>query len=222
MSRALPRFRRFNPTLPLVGLAQGVVLYRIFGRLEGQLTVSTFMYLGPNNSPTQGQLTTLLAAISAGVFAPYIACLSGDWGTGVEEHLDVVHRNDIQGVVSTANAGAVGGRANGHLPTEVAAVISRYTVFKGQHGRGRVSLPGIATADVTASTITAAGLLTAMTALGTQLLAGRSDGTNVWTSCIGQRQTATPRTIQAAAVIVKYVNRPILGTIRRRKLGRGK
>jgi hypothetical protein len=222
MSRAVPRFHRTNAPLPLVGNNNGVVLYRIFGQLEGQMTISTFMFSSANNAPTQGQLTALLTAISAGVFPVYRLCLSNDWGGNNKETLDVVHRNDISGILTTANSASAGGRAAGHLPTEMAAVMIRYTAVKGQHGRGRVSLPGIALGDVTASVISSGTLLTALTNLQTQLLGTYSDGTNTWVHCIGSRQPTSHGLVTAFAPVTRYVTKVLLGTVRRRKIGRGK
>lgn len=222
MSRAQPRFRRTNPPLPVVGNNNGVVLYRIFGQVEGQMTISTFMYSSSNNAPTQAQLTTLLSAIQTAIFPLYGSCISIDWGGNNKETLDVVHRNDISGLISTANGGAFGTRAAGHLPTEVSAQLIRYTAFKGQHGRGRVSIPAIATADVTASSISSGTLITALANLTTALLVARSDGTNNWTHCIGSRIPISPKLVTNFAPVVRYVNKTLLGTIRRRKIGRGK
>ena len=222
MSRAQPRFHRTNPPLPVVGNSQGVVKYSIRGKLDQQLTITTFMFLGPNNAPTGAQLTTLLTNIQAAVFPKYGLCVSSDWGGGNLETLDVVHRNDIGGVVSGANGGATGNRAAGHMPSEVAAQVIRYTTTKGQHGRGRYSLPGIATADVTGSSISAATLLTAIGNLNTALLGNFSDGTNIWVHCIGQRSTISPKLVVNAQPVNRFVIPTLLGTIRRRKVGRGK
>jgi len=221
MSRASPRFHRINPSLPAVGSTQGVALYRIWGAIEAQLTINTFMYLAPVNNPTQAQLTTLLTSISSIVFSVYKACLSTDW-TLTKETLDVVHRVDINGVVSTANVPSAGGRPAGHMPTEVAVVLNRRTAFKGQHGRGRVSLPAISTADVGASSILGAALPTALNNLRSSMLVGASDGANSWVPCIGQRTNVSPKFVVGAAILTAVTFDTLLGTIRRRKIGRGK
>lgn len=222
MSKANPRYHRNNPPLPAVGTQNTIVLYRIIGQLEGQMTISTFMFSAGVSSVTTGQLTTLLSAIQTGIFPNYSACLSIDWGGNNKETLDVVNRNDIQGVLSTANGGAFGTRSAGHVPTEVAAVCIRYTPFKGQHGRGRVSLPGLAQADVTNSIISSAVLVSKISALTSSTLAAYSDGTNTWHHCIGQRSTTSPKLVVGFGLVTNYVNKVLLGTIRRRKIGRGK
>lgn len=220
MSRAVPRFRRNNPSLPAVGTGN-VVVYKIVGTIEGQLTINTFMYQGAVPSPTQAQLTTLLTNISIGMFAKYVACISIDW-TCTLESLDVVSATIFNGVKTTANAGLGGSRAAGHEPTEVAAVLIRRTAVKGQHGRGRVSLPAIATADVSLSRISAGAITVALNALGTEMLVSFSDGTNTWNPCVGQRMLASPRLVIGASPLTAVTVDSLLGTVRRRKIGRGK
>lgn len=221
MSRASPRFHRVNPSLPTVGSTQGVVLYKVVGSIESQLTINTFYYLGPVNNPTLTQLTTLLTAISSLIFSNYKACLSADWSL-TRETLDVVHRVDINGVISTANVPAAGGRPALHEPTEIAVIILRKSAFKGQHGRGRISLPGISTSDVGASTIIGTALPTALVGLRGQMVLTASDGVNTWTPCIAQRTNISPHFIVAAAPITTTSHNLLLGTVRRRKIGRGR
>jgi len=222
MSRASPRFRRVSPSLPLVGSTNNAVVYKVQGQIEGQMTISTFLYSGQVPSPTQAQLTALLANIHTSLWAAYRSCISVDWAT-VKERVDVVHRNDISGVDSFASAGSGGTRAAGHLPTEVAIQLIRYSAVKGQHGRGRVSIPGVASADVTGSNISAGTLVTALNALVTQILTSVTDGSgNTYVSAIGQRSTTSPKLIVGVSPVTRIVVPTLLGTIRRRKIGRGK
>lgn len=221
MSRALPRFHRSNPPLPSVGTTNGVVLYRMIGSLEGQLTVTTFYFSSGVAAPTPAQLTTLLTNISTNLANQYATNISSDW-TITRETLDVVHRADLAGVLSTARAGQAGGRAGGHLPTENAMVLVRYTAVKGQHGRGRIGLPPPAPADVTASRVSAAGLITTLNTLATQMLVTASDGANTWTPCSVQRATVPPKLVVGFSPLTRIVVNTLLGTVRRRKIGRGK
>jgi len=222
MSRASPRFRRVSPPLPLLGPTNGAVVYKIFGTIEGQMTMSSFFYAAAVNNPTTGQLTTLLANIHTSLWAAYRSCISVDWAT-VKERVDVVHRNDLAGVDSFTVAGSGGTRSAGHLPTEVAIQLIRYSAVKGQHGRGRVSIPGVPTADVTGSNISAGTLVTALNTLVTQILTTVTDGGgNTYTSSICQRATGSPKLVIGSAPIVRMTVPTLLGTIRRRKIGRGK
>lgn len=220
MSRANPRYRRINPLGLAVG-AGGVVEYICQGSIEGQMTINTFYYYAPVAAPSPTQLVNLETAISTIMFPRIAACVSSDW-TCVRELLNVVHRNDLLGVVNVFNAGNAGTRPATHLPTEVAAVVLKKTLLKGQHGRGRISLPAINPADVTASTITNAVLKTNLTNLCTAMLTANSDGTNNWTPCVATRSTVTPKLVTNYSLLTVAVPDYVLGTVRRRKLGRGK
>lgn len=221
MSRANPRFRRVNPPLPAVGTTNGIVQYQIRGSIEGQLTITSFFYSAAVPAPTPAQLATLRGNISLALLAKYALCVSIDWSLTVEV-LNVVHRNDLFGNSSTANVPTNGGRAPGHLPTEVAAVLNKATAVKGQHGRGRIGLPAIAVADVTASRIVAAAEVTALGNLAGAMLATATDGVNTWTPCLGQRGAASPKLIVGFSPLTAVTANLLLGTIRRRKIGRGK
>lgn len=221
MSRANPRFHRSNPPLFPVGTTNGVVQYVVQGSIEGQMTLSTFMYVAAVPLPSTTQLTTLLTNISAGLFVAYKNLISGDWTT-TQELLKVVHRNDVATVISTARAGTVGGTVGAHAPTEIAGIFIRQTPIKGQHGRGRVSIPAIPSVHYTASNWSGVGLAALQSSFMSAALATASDGTNTWTPCVGQRGTASPRLVTNYATISSWRADLLLGTIRRRKVGRGK
>lgn len=221
MSRANPRFRRINPNLPLVGANNGVVQYVVQGQIENQMTLSTFMYAAPVPTPTLTQQTTLLTNISNGLFPAYKNLISADW-TAVRELLRVVHRNDLSTVQSVARTGTAGGRPAGHAPTEVAGIFLRVTAFKGQHARGRVSIPAVSLTDVTASSWVGVALAALQLLFDSAALATASDGTNTWTPCIGQRGATPPKLIVGFASVTSYAASTLLGTVRRRKIGRGK
>jgi hypothetical protein len=220
MSRANPRFRRINAPLPLVGASNGVVEFVFKGSIEGQQTINTFYYSGAVPAPTQGQLTTLSNNILTNLTTTYKAMLSADW-LGNSSILNVVHRNDIMGIVGFSILAAPGTGPAGHEPTTVAGLIIRRSGVKGQHGRGRVSIPAVPTGWVTASQLTLAAGLTAYNNFETAMALTASDGTNTWTPCIAQRAAASPRLVIGFAPVVSVTTNPLLGTIRRRRLGRG-
>lgn len=221
MSRANPRFHRVNPNLPLVGASNGVVQYVIQGQIEGQMTLSTFMYSAAVTTLSLTAAQTLLTNISNGLFPSYKNLISSDW-TCVRELLRMVHRNDVPTNISTNRFATAGGRPALHEPTEVAGIFNRTSLIKGQHGRGRVSIPAISTADVSASNWTGAAITTNILLFQSAALATASDGTNTWTPCIGQRGTGSPRLIVGFSPIATVLVNNLLGTIRRRKIGRGK
>jgi hypothetical protein len=221
MSRANPRFRRVNPNLPLVGTTNGVVMYVIQGVIENQMTINTLMYSSAVPNPTNTQLATLLTNISANIISSFKALISADWNI-TQELLKVVHRNDIATVTLLTHANNIGTRPAGHEPTEVAGVTLKYSGVKGQHGRGRMSTPGVYTGDVTNSQWTGATITTNQGVFNAAALLTASDGSNTWTPCIGQRGSTPPRLIVGFTPIVKFSQPILLGTIRRRKIGRGK
>lgn len=220
MSRANPRYKRINPSGTSVsGLT--AVEYLIYGLIEGQLTINVFYYVANSTVLTNTNLVAALTAMSTNTFAKYKACISVDW-TCTKEVLNVVSINTQLGVVSTANAGAAGGRTTPHLPTENAIILIKRSTLKGQHGRGRISLPAVAAADVTGSTITVAAELTALGLLATAMASTLTDGVNQYTPAVAQRSTASPKLVTFYSAITSVTVNPVIGTIRRRRLGRGK
>lgn len=221
MSRANPRFHRINPLPAPVNPTFGVVRYFIQGLHSGQMTINIFDYINSVPAPTQTELTTLLGNISAGVFPAYVAVLSNEWSC-VREGLLVVHRNDIQGVFSATNVGILGGTVSAALDTEMAVVGIKYTLIKGQHGRGRISLPAVPSSAVTGSRVTSIPFGTDLIVLGTSMTLARSDGVSNWIPCVSVRSATPPHLAAFASGITRIAWTPLLGTIRRRKIGRGK
>jgi hypothetical protein len=220
MSRLNPRYHRINPLGTAVGVTNGLVRYILQGSIESQMTIIEIDFWAAVPAPTVNTLTTLLTNISAGVFASLKNLSSADW-TCVAEMLGCIHLNNVMGVKSVTNAGTAGGRAAGHEPTEVAQPILKLTGLKGQHGRGRISIPAIATADVVGSQITAAAWNTAESTFATNVQAGFSDGAATWYPCVSTRVKGA-QTFQYFSPVTSWRKSTYLGTIRRRKIGRGK
>lgn len=221
MSRAVPRYHRTNPSLPAVANTECVVVVRVIGKIENQTTMNTFYYFAPVNPPSALQIGTVGTNWQVSFAALYTACISADW-TWVQTRVDVVSRNDLSGVSIVNLAGTAGSRAAGHEPTQMGIVIRRGTTVKGQHGRGRFTLPAPASADITNSTVTSGALITALTNLENALINTVSDGVNNWTPCIAQRSPNSPKLVTGRAQINSYLANLVLGTIRRRKIGVGR
>ncbi len=218
MSKANPRFRRNNPSLPVV--LNNVWRVRMIGTVEGQLTINTFFYLD-TNGPNTGTVTIANSLVTAfmgagGVEPLYIACMSADWS--LQGYTVDSPNNPFLSTVQ-GTFGAVGGGPNGHEPTTVGVVISRFSAIKGQCGRGHITLPAVPTAWVTASTLTNT---TAHTALANKLSADLVQGGNTFTPCIYSRAGSHYQPQKGAAAVEAALVRTTLGTVRRRKLGRGK
>jgi hypothetical protein len=117
-----------------------------------------------------------------------------------------------------------GGVAGNSLPGPVASVTTKYTALKGQHGRGRYyggSVPiSFCTPAVDPNTLNA-GALAAYVNYNLGLLAPLAAGGVNWALAVSLRP-APPLTLvtNAALVTILQTEQP-LGTVRRRREGRG-
>lgn len=221
MSRANPRYRRLNaPGLPLLA-GNAIGRYIIQGTLNNQMTINSLDFFAAAPSLSTTSLSTLLGAISTALFAKYKACLSTDW-VCVRELFNIIHRNDIVGALTTLNAGATGTIASPSFDSEIAITIQKKTILKGQHGRGRMSLPAVPTNAVSESVVNGAALLANLNAFTAQLTMTASDGVATWTSCVSTRAANPPRLANGYELILNAQFNTLLGTVRRRKIGRGK
>lgn len=223
MSRKNPRFHRVNPVLPPA--TGNVFQVSLIGAIENQLTINNFYYQDGNQaliggaSPTESDMAN--AFIGTGPYSQIRQASSTDWTSLTLRVACISQPARIPWIVQLGppNAGTITG---GHEPTTVAAIISRYTGTRGQSGRGRVYLPGVPTANVASSSITAAGV-TAYNAVVSSMLA----------TLTGTTRSFTPGLVSRRGVVLSQGNFPfapltsgqlrtVLGTVRRRRLGRGK
>jgi len=220
MSRANPRFRRVSANLPVLG-ATTTVQIALLGTIEGQIVMSTFAWQAPTAAPTPAQLSALVTAFDTAYRTKYLTCMSNDY-TMSGYRLTVTSNNTTQGVNSNLGTGVVGTGGGGHQPTEIATTITRQSAIKGQHGRGRLGLPAVPLAAVINSTLAVGAYRTGLTSLTAQMLLTLSDGVNTWTPVITQRSTASPKLVIGASPVIGSTFDLVVGTIRRRKIGRGK
>jgi hypothetical protein len=218
MSRKNPRFRRANPAPPPLG---GLNLYQlqVFGSIEGQMTLNNFYYMDAGTAPVGNQELDLLATWIAANQGAFLAAISSDWTlTGYKvQMLNLPNRAPY--FAPQAPPVAATGPA-GHEPTTVAVVCWRYTALKGQSGRGRFYMPAVPTTWVTSSTVTAAGGIAAYNAAA--LIADTAiTGNRVYVAALANRIRAGVAAITGQPVQHSGF-RPLLGTIRRRRIGRGK
>lgn len=221
MSRANPRYRRTNPSGVPVGSTYGVVRYVVQGQFQGQMTISIFDYVGAVPGPNTTQLTTLRTNIGALIITPYRACCATDWQITAERVIPV-HSNVFAGVNYFGNSGLFGTGGSASMDTEVAVIINKKTGLKGQHGRGRLSMPAVPSGAVTQSNVTLAGAITAYNNLIAAMLPGVSDGANTWNPVVSQRGLAAPRLVTNWSLLLSCTLNTLMGTIRRRRIGRGK
>jgi len=218
MSRANPRFRRQNQKLPVP--TSNVYRVRLLGSFENQLTSNSFYFFdgNPFASTTLTNLQNLSTAIgAAGSLIPkYVAAISVDW------HLTgYIIDSPTSPSLAALNVQqiTVGGGPAGHEPTEVAAPFIRYSSVKGQCGRGRFSLPAVPTSWVTGSNTTTN---TAYFALATEVLVNLTAGADTFHPCIFSRNGSRAFPGLGVSALTACTYSTLLGTIRRRKVGRGK
>lgn len=110
------------------------------------------------------------------------------------------------------------------LPGTVAAVATKLSSLKGQHGRGRnyfMAVPNSFTSPaVEPNTLNAAGLA-AYAALTTSLLLPVTGGGATWNLSVSTRPIAPITLVTNAIPVVTFTTQPILANVRRRREGRG-
>lgn len=220
MSRANPRYRRRN--FNLSALTNDIFRVKVVGFLENQTCVSSFFYKGPSlvNNATQANLTDLGSGFVAagGMLLKYLAACSSDY-TLSQVNIDCPTTPSLAPLITT-QAGS-GGGPTPHLPTEMAVVIIKQTAVKGQCGRGRVSIPAVPSAWVTASKLTT---VTAHNALAVAMTDAITSGPDTFFPCIYSKAGSRifPIAGYAALTLCQLAAGSLLGTVRRRKIGRGK
>jgi hypothetical protein len=217
MSRANPRFRRPNTLLPVP--TGNVWRARFFATLESQVCMNTFWYMD-GASPGTGSLTIANSLITGlqvtgGLQSKFLAAMSADC---VLTAIEVDSPNNPSLIAALAQPLAVGTGVAGHEPTYVGAVLNRQTAIKGQCGRGHITTIGVPTAWVTSSSLTTT---TAHAALATQMMAVITQGANTFTPALFSRGTRVSH-VAGCALLTGVFLRLLLGTVRRRKVGRGK
>lgn len=222
MSKAAPRFRRNNPALPVITTP----LYEVsaIGAGEAGIFICNFAYLmlaGGQTSASESNIATSWANNAAAAFR---ACLSNLY-TLTSVKVTCVSNNTRMPFTNTANANlGVGTVGFFPLPSTNAGIISKQTTVKGQHGRGRNYIPGIPTSFVTPAVAPDqlnAGALTAYTSLCVAVGLQVADGGTNGALCVYTRVKNGANVTNAAAVQTIFA-RPLIGTVRRRRAGRGK
>lgn len=220
MSRANPRYRRTNPTLPVP--TGHVVQLILQGTCDNQVVLNVLHYMSGNETPTTATLGTFVTAWIAANQASYLACLSSDYSLSLykAQYLD---QPSVQTLQSSSGLPAPGTGAAGHAPNQVAALISLYSAVRGQSGRGRVYLPGVPAGAVTNSILSGAQL-TAMATLLTKLQTTVVGGAVNYVPVIWSRRNYNKLTGAGggASPIIQGATNKTVATIRRRRIGRGK
>lgn len=221
MSRANPRFHRTNPTLP--ALTGNVVMLTLFGTVENQLTLNILYY--EDQTGTVGSITNLNSFIGSWTVpnqASLLAVSSSDWSL-TQYKAQYVNLPAIIPQYSTTGLPQPGTGPATHEPTTVAALISKFSQVKGQSGRGRYYIPAIPTAWVTASSINPTFITNYNTYAG-KLVNQITSGGITYTPGIFSRRgfNKVTGTGGGFSPMSNAIAKTLLGTVRRRRIGRGK
>lgn len=213
MSKAHPRYTRNNQ--PLAAAAANLFEVAVIGDLEGQTTINTFYYNDGGATLNSTSEQTLATAFRTALMTLYKAACSSDWTwTGVK--VSCLTSPARMPVIDVTGAGAGTGPA-GHEPSQIGVVIMRLSGVKGQAGRGRVTIPAVPSGWVTGSLLTTGA---AHLSLAGGMLATFVSGAVTYTPMVVSRKNKAGPTLGAATVLRTTVG-SVLGSVRRRKIGKG-
>lgn len=194
----------------------------IFSRAQAQVCMNTFDVMGDAFAASPAlNMAAILASWVLAVETPYRAVLTAQ---------SRVFRYNIQCISSLAPASIdslvnlAGTTAGDPLPIEMAAILKKTGALKGQHGRGRVYLPAIPVSFCTAATdpnlLNNTGTI-AYTALGVAIQAAVVVGGINYIPVVTPRPIPPATVVTLAAEIDIHLPVSLLGTVRRRREGRG-
>jgi hypothetical protein len=211
---------RNNQPLPLLAPNAAALLTALFTGAN-QIYEMTFGYANSGAPVSAADLLSLATAWVTEAQTDLLACLSEDI-----TFTSVRVADASGGVLATQIATVTGGTGTvtAHAyPGPVAASILRNTNFRGQHGRGRISMPGVPLTFVTPATDPNALNSTAVTAYTALIgvLANRITASQVWSPFLLTRPVPGSPLVTRGALITAWLVDTILGSARRRKEGRG-
>lgn len=222
MSRLNPRFHRNNPQLPAA--LPNVVQLTLFFTLENQICLNNLYYFDGGLTASITLLTSFLSAWVTAHQAALLGILSADT-TFTQVKAFYTNVPAIIPQYQIIPAGTVGTGGSGHEPTPISVVFSKASNIKGQSGRGRFYSVGVPPAAVTGSTLTPSTAFQTNAALWvTHMNNNLVVGANSYLPGIFSRRGYNKVSGAGggfSGLTTVYI-RQILGTVRRRRLGRGK
>ena len=191
---------------------------------EVSIDYMDFNSIVPTLALSQGLLATWIAALGPSILSvlPPVSVVTGySWA--------LLSANDVPTVFAsiTPAPGTVG--AN-QLPSEVAANILKQSTLKGQHGRGALRMPSVPVSYTTPATspdnLNALGLndynSLGMSLQGTAIIFGGANCLAVISTRPAKTVPPAPTPLVTRAVVIGQMHaQSLLGTMRRRKFGRG-
>jgi hypothetical protein len=185
----------------------------VLGTCEGADFVNTFYYADGGAALVPLTESNLSGGWIAAFMAHYRACLSADANVTFVKVQCLTSPTRIPFVQPSLLAGT--GPA-GHEPMTVCATMARKSGIKGQAGRGRISLPAVPTAWVTASQITTAA---AYNTLGTDMAnTFTAAGVTYSPQIVSRKNRAGP--VLGASLLLNATLDSVVGSARRRKINR--
>lgn len=220
MSRAVPRFHRVSALAP--PLTGDAVRITTVTTSQSQLCMNVFDYeASALNAVNATNIVAVANAWTAANQAAYFACMTSDT-TAVSISVQVPSS------VSVASANVpwvgVGTVAGNQYPLEMAAVLSKYSALKGQHGRGRTYMPALPVSFITPvidpNVLNATGIA-AYNAFTAGLMGGLVVGGFNLSLAILTRPKKPITIVSQGVLVSRWVTQRLLGTVRRRREGRG-
>jgi len=194
-------------------------------RVQGQLCEIAFDWIARTAfTLTTSEMLSLISAHNSNSDVELLDCLSDQ---AVVENQVAISLTDAS--VPTVNLPRsvlnVGTAGVHNLPLEMSATLAKYTPLRGQHGRGRMSMPAVPVSFTTPATdpnlLNAAGI-TAYGAYIAKLVGTLTTATpKVWDPAVTERPVTPDIITSRGGIINLMIVRPVLGTARRRKEGRG-
>jgi hypothetical protein len=227
MSRRFPRFHRISPLPPESPSGTNVYELALQGRVQGQVTVNTFYYYTVTGvPPSEAEQNALLTVTDGGLTPSFVACCASDWQLEAR-FIRCLNSVTVPPAASVLDTPTPGGNVAPSAPTTLAVVMTRYSTLRGQSGRGRLYVPAVPLAAVVGSTLDSAFVGPYQT-LRTAMQLHLTSGGNSYIPCIvSRRLQAAPNGGLLPPGVIRFTDqtditiRLVLGTVRRRRIGRG-
>lgn len=214
---------RFNPSAQVVTSAVVRLVMEVDTNSTKQQVVLDYNWSVAGTTPTPADLAAFVTAWETAHQTLFLACLSPLTELSQVSAAEI-HYGITPTLVLPYAPATVGTAGATNLPLSMAAVLQKKSALKGQHGRGRVSMPAVpntfTTPAVDANVLNATGIA-AYLALATQLVLPVVAGGNNWTMGISTRPTPPVVLVDRFVACNAMTVNVVLGSLDRRKPGRG-
>ena len=212
---------RVNPALPAV--TGPVLRLTVTITNEAQLyeNILDYMAAAPIGVTLAVQTTFLTNWIAANQ-ASYAGTLGVD--SSITRYTVAEVKDGVAPTLVSNTGGVIGTVAGDSYPGTVAAVITKYSAFKGQHGRGRIYRGPVPLSFLTPGTdsnhLNAAAIAAYLTSNNALLGVIVSAGVN-WNLSITTRPLPPMVLVSKGTMVTGLTTTTNTGTVRRRRYGRG-